>query len=129
MARDSAYDPLTPARRPGKKPDEAPKYRILVHKRFRNHYDQLVTMVGLQQAQQFWDHVATNPGGRCAVASTCYLRGRAAKPQGPGWSRTLHYELTGSARIDYQFNDSYSTCVGGDPHPVVAILTISYSSH
>jgi hypothetical protein len=61
MATTSAYDPLAPARRPGGRPDRKPKYRVLFHKRFRNHYEQLVTMVGLQQAQQFWDHVSAKP--------------------------------------------------------------------
>jgi hypothetical protein len=129
MATTSAYDPLAPAARPGGRPDKKPKYRVLVHKRFRNHYDQLVTMVGLQQAQQFWDHVSTSPGAKCPVAPTCYLKGKAGKPQGPGWSRTVHFEVSGAARIDYQFNDNYSTSSDGDRHPVVAILTISYSSH
>jgi hypothetical protein len=129
VATNSAYDPYMRARRPGGKPAEAPRYRILVHKRFETHYDQLISRVGLQQAQQFWDHVATNPGGRCAVASTCYLRGDAGRPQGAGWSRTIHYEVTSSARINYQFHDSYCTTPGADAHRVVAILTISYSSH
>jgi hypothetical protein len=129
MARTSAYDPLAPARRPGGRPESTPRYRVLVHKRFRSHYDQLVYMVGLQQAQQFWDHVALSPGAPCPVAATCQLKGKAGRPQGPGWSRTVHYEVTSSARIDYQYNDNYSTTVDGDRHPVVAILTISYSSH
>jgi hypothetical protein len=86
-------------------------------------------MVGLQQAQQFWDHVSSSPGAPCSVAPTCLLKGEAGKPNGPGWSRTVHYEVSSSARIDYQYNDSYSTTADGDRHRVVAILTISYSSH
>jgi hypothetical protein len=129
MATTSAYEPFEPARRPGGRPDQAPRYRVLVHGRFRRHYEELASRVGLQQARQFWDHVATSPGNPCAIASTCYLRGKAGRPQGPGWSRTIHYELTSSARIDYQFHDAYRTEAGGDPHPVVAILTVSYSSH
>lgn len=129
MAAASAYDPLQPARRPGGKPAEAPRYRVLVHKRFRHHYAELVPRVGLQQASQFWDHVAQNPGSPSAIASTCYLRGKAGRPKGPGWSRTVHYELSGSARIDYQYHDAYSTDTKDSPHRVVAILTISYSSH
>jgi len=129
MATASAYEPFRPARRPGGRPDEAPLYRVLVHRRFRRHYEDLADRVGLQQARQFWDHVAASPGSPSAVASTCYLRGKAGRPQGPGWSRTIHYELTSSARIDYQFHDAHCTEAGGDPHPVVAILTVSYSSH
>lgn len=85
--------------------------------------------VGLQQAQQFWDHVASRPGLTSAIAQTTILRGTAGKPKAPGWSRTYHYELTSSARIDYQFCDEYRTHPDGDPHPVVAILTINYGSH
>ena len=129
MATSSAYDPLEPARRPGGRPDQAPQYRVLVHKRFRAHYQQLVDRVGVQQATQFWDHVSARPGLPSPIASTCYLRGKAGRPQGSGWSRTIHYEVTGSARIDYQYHDAYCTEAGGDAHPVVAILTISYSSH
>jgi hypothetical protein len=129
MSTTSAYQPFRPARRPGGRPDQAPQYRVLVHRRFQRHYEELVDRVGIQQAQQFWDHVATSPGSPSAVASTCYLRGKAGRPQGPGWSRTIHYELTGSARIDYQFHDDFCTEADGDPHPVVAILTVSYSSH
>ena len=25
----------------------------------------------------------------------------------PGFSRTVHYEISGAGRIDYQFNDAY----------------------
>jgi hypothetical protein len=37
--------------------------------------------------------------------------------------------LTSSARIDYQYHDTYRTDIEDSPHRVVAILTISYSSH
>jgi hypothetical protein len=126
---NSAYDPLRPARRPGGKPEARPVYRVLVHKRFKRHYEQLVARVGAPQAQQFWDHISTNPGEPSPVAATCILRGRAGRPQDEGWSRTYHYEITSMARADYQFNDQYKTATDGDPHPVVAILTIDYSSH
>jgi hypothetical protein len=33
------------------------------------------------------------------------------------------------ARIDYQFHDAFDGGDDGDPHRVVAILTISYASH
>lgn len=85
--------------------------------------------VGIKQAQQFWDHVSQNPGIPDPIASTCILRGRAGKPQAPGWSRTVHYEVSSSARIDYQYCNEYRTSLEGDFHPVVAILTINYSSH
>lgn len=125
----SAYRPHTPARRPGGRPLTAPRYRVLVHRRFLRHYEQLVERVGLQQAQQFWDHVSREPGKPLGIAQTSFLKGKAGKPQGPGWSRTVHYEVTGCARIDYQYRNDYQTGPEGDPHAVVAILTISYSSH
>lgn len=129
MAPNSAYEPNMPARRPGGRPDTAPKYRVLVHCRFRGHYDELAARVGLKQAQQFWDHVSQNPGNPDPIASTCFLKGRAGRPKGAGWSRTVHYEVSSSARIDYQYCDAYKTEPDGDAHPVVAILTINYSSH
>ncbi|WP_155356357.1 hypothetical protein [Acrocarpospora macrocephala] len=86
-------------------------------------------MVGIKAAQQFWDHVSQTPGEPDPIAATCFLRGKAGKPRGDGWSRTIHYEISGAGRIDYQYNDTYKTFPDGDEHKVVAILTISYSSH
>lgn len=129
MTGKSAYDPLRPARRPKGKPDQAPVYRVLVHKSFYAHYTELVSRVGEQQAKQFWDHVAYQPGIPDPIAQTTILKGKAGKPRGEGWSRTIHYEVSSSARIDYQYNDAYTTDTGNDPHRVVAILTINYSSH
>lgn len=125
----SVYRPYQPARRPGGRPSDAPGYRILVHRQFRQHYAELVERVGLQQAQQFWDHIAQSPGKPCPVASITILRGKAGRPITDGWSRTHHYEITGAARADYQYNNNYTAGVEGDPHPVVAILTLNYSSH
>ena len=129
MAPNSAYEPYRPARRPGRRPDKAPAYRVLVHRHFAGHYAELVDRVGLKQAQQFWDHVAHDPGNADPIAPTCFLKGKAGKPKEPGWSRTIHYEVSSSGRIDYQYFDAYMTEPDGDPHPVVAILTINYSSH
>jgi hypothetical protein len=124
-----AYKPYEPARRPGNRPSDAPGYRVLVHRQFRQHYAELVERVGVQQAQQFWDHLAQTPGKPSPVASIVILRGKAGRPMADGWSRTHHYELTGAARADYQYHNSYVTGVDGDPHPVVAILTLNFSSH
>jgi len=129
MTGESAYDPLRPARRPGGKPDRAPTYRVLVHKAFHSHYNELVSRVGEQQAKQFWDHVAHQPGKPDPIAQTTILKGKAGKPRGSGWSRTVHYEVSSSARIDYQYHDEYTTTAEGDPHRAVAILTINYGSH
>lgn len=125
----SAYDPSQPARRPGKKPATKPLYRVLVHKRYKRHYDQLADKVGIQQAQQFWDHLAASPGEPSAIASITILRGKAGRSAGGGWSRVHHYELTGKARADYRYNDAYVTGPNDEPHRVVEIMTINYSSH
>jgi hypothetical protein len=99
-----------------------------VHRKFAEMWSSLPERVGLAAAQQFYDHAATTPGQPAAVNRTGVLRGRAGEPIAPGFSRTIHYEISGAGRIDYQFNDTY---VGnaGDPHPVVFIRTINLSSH
>jgi hypothetical protein len=125
----SAYQPLEPAKRPGSHPTLAPLYRVLVHRQFHKHYEELVERVGIQQAQQLWDHLSQSPGSPTALASTSFLKGKPGRPQGPGWSKTIHYELSSMARVNYQFHNSYTTTRQGDEHRVVAILTINYSSH
>ena len=69
------------------------------------------------------------PGEIPALNSSCILRGAAGKPQGEGWSRTIHYEVSSMARINYQFHTAYRTNPDGDAHRGVAILTINYTSH
>ncbi|MEV5703943.1 hypothetical protein [Actinoallomurus sp. NPDC052274] len=100
-----------------------------MHRQFLGHYQELTERVGIKQAQQFWDHVSQRPGQPDPIAQTTVLKGAAGRPKDPGWSRTIHYELTSSARIDYQYCDKYKASFDGDPHPVVVILTINYSSH
>ncbi len=124
-----AYQPFEPARRPGSRPAERPSYRVLVHHRLRERWAALPGRVGLENAQQFWDHVATNPGQPASVGSTSILRGKAGQPRAPGFSRTIHYEITGAGRIDLQFANTFKTKDGADPHPVVFILSINLSSH
>ena len=126
---NQAYQPLVPAARPGGKPSVKPKYRVLVHRKFRNHWRELVDRVGIQGAQQFWAHVSETPGSKSALASITILRGKAGRPKGDGWSRTHHYEVSGAGRIDYQYHNEFVGPTNGDKHRVVAILTISYSSH
>ena len=123
------YEPMEPARRPGGKPDEKSVYRVLIHRRYADAWSQIVERVGLQQAQQFWDHVSHSPGVKTALADTCFLRGKAGRPQKEGFSKTIHYELSSMARINYQYCNSYKTSPDSDPHPVVFILTVDYSSH
>ena len=34
------------------------------------------------------------------------MKGKHAAPKWPGYSKTIHHEITGAGRIDYQFNPS-----------------------
>ncbi len=124
-----AYSPYVPARRPGGRPTHLPRYRVLVHRKFVRKWSALPGEVGLESAQQFYDHVATSPGRPPAVNTSTVLRGRAGDPKLPGCSRTVHYEISSSGRIDYQFADEFTGGQDGDPHAVVFILTISLQSH
>lgn len=124
-----AYLPYRPARRPGSKPSDRPHYRVLVHRQFKELWEQLPERVGLESAQQFYDHVANTPGVAPAIGRTTILAGKAGSPSDDGFSRTIHYEISGAGRINYQFNDAYAGGSQGDPHPVVRILTIDLSSH
>jgi hypothetical protein len=125
----SAYQPYQPARRPGARPDVRPRYRVLVHRKFAEAWPALPDRVGLAAAQQFYDHVATTPGRPAAINRTGVLRGKAGEPIAPGLSRTIHYEISGAGRIDYQFHDAHTGGALGDPHPVVLIRAINLSSH
>ena len=124
-----AYHPLWVTSRPDGKPAVAPIYRVLVERRFYAMWCELPLRVGVEAATQFWDHVAMTPGSMPLVNGSCILRGAAGRPQGDGWSRTIHYEISSMARINYQYHNAYRTSPDADPHPVVAILTINYSSH
>lgn len=125
----SSYQPFRPARRPGGRPADRPRYRVLVHRQFLELWSQLQSRAGLENAQQFYDHVAQTPGRQPRIGRATILAGKAGKPKGEGFSRTIHYEISGAGRIDYQFNDAYVDGVFHDPHPVVFILTIDLSSH
>ena len=124
-----AYSPFQPAARPGGKPEDKPAYRVLVHHKFAGLWDQLAERLGLESAQQFYDHVAATPGLPPQVNSASILKGKAGKPKFEGASRTVHYEISGASRIDYQYANEFTGGAHGDAHPVVFILTIDLSSH
>jgi hypothetical protein len=124
-----AYQPFVPARRPGGKPPEQPRHRVLVHRQFHALWEQLPERVGLASAQQFYDHVASHPGQPPSVGRTTILAGKAGLPKSEGFSRTVHYEISGAGRINYQFHDAFAGGAHGDPHPVVYVLIIDLSSH
>jgi hypothetical protein len=89
----------------------------------------LVDVVGMANAQQFWDHVSRTPGQPPAVGSSTVLRGKHHRAKWDGYSRTIHYEISGAGRIDYQYCPATTEGIDGDPHPVVKILTIDLTSH
>ncbi|MPZ88730.1 MAG: hypothetical protein GEU81_11785 [Nitriliruptorales bacterium] len=100
-----------------------------MHRKFKDLWDALPERVGLKSTQQFYDHVANSPGKPAVINQTGVLRGKAGKPIAEGFSRTIHYEISGAGRIDYQFNDAYNYGIHGDAHPVVFIRAINLSSH
>lgn len=124
-----AYQPFAPARRPGGHPAAKPKYRVLVHRQFQQEFEKLAERCGLESARQFWDHVATTPGSFPLVNRSSVLKGKAGEPDNAGFSRTIHYEISGAARINYQYSDTHQTTPQDKPHKVVRIKTISYGSH
>lgn len=124
-----AYHPFWVTSRPGGKPLVAPEYRILVHRSFWDKWEDIVSRVGLESAVQFWDHIAWTPGQTPSVNRSSFLRGRFGAPMGEGWSKTIHYEISSMARINYQYHNEFQRAVGTDLHKVVAIRSINYSSH
>src|SRR3546814_17082107 len=129
MAGEKAYRPFAPGRRPGGKPPAKPKFRVLVHHQFLDRWNGLVDAVGLESAQQFYDHVSQNPGPIPAVNTSGILRGKAARPREDGFSRTVHYEICGAGRLPYQWNGTYSGGHNGAPPPAVWIHTTARPSH
>ncbi len=124
-----AHHPWMPARRPGCQPSFTPRYFVLVHHRLDAIWGSLPQRVGIESAQQFWDHVALDPGRPPRVNSTTMLRGKRGTPLAAGFSRTIHYEISGAGRIDFQFNPDWSRGASGDAHAIVVILRIDLGSH
>jgi hypothetical protein len=112
------------ARRPGGTPKTKPTYRVLVHREFLDEWNSLADRIGLNSAQQFWDHVATSPGQHPSVGRSSVMKGRHFGPKWPGYSPTIHYEISGAGRLNYQFNPAAQDGSKGDQHPVVKILSI-----
>jgi hypothetical protein len=127
--KPGAYRPYVSARAPGGRPEVRPAYRLLVHRRYLDDWYNLPERVGLQSAKQFWEHVTTTPGTPPAVGSTTVLRGKHHGPISPGYSRTIHYEISGAGRINFQFADMTTEGDQGDPHAVVKIISIDLGSH
>jgi hypothetical protein len=114
-ALPGAYRPHVPARRPGTRPSVKPVFRVLVHRKYLETWDELPSRVGLANARQFWDHVAMTPGEPPKVGSSSVMKGKHAAPKWPGYSKTVHYEITDAGRIDSQFNPRATEGARGDP--------------
>jgi len=108
---------------------DRPAFRVLVHRQYLGIWNELPDRLGLPNAQQFWDHVAMTPGQPPKVGSSSVMKGKHAGPKWPGYSKTIHYEISGAGRIDYQFNPAATEGARGDPHGVVKILSIDLGSH
>lgn len=123
MPNTSAYKPYEPARRPGGKPSTAPKFRVLVHRKYADDWDRLIEAVGLQNAQRAWDHLANTPDQTPRIGQCTKLKGLDKKIK-DGWSAFYHYEASSKARIDYQFHLGYASSDNRSPTPVTKILKI-----
>jgi hypothetical protein len=124
-----AHHPWMPARRPGGRPPFAPRFRVLIHYQLHDVWERLRDRVGTASAQQFWDHVAVEPGRPPRINSATVLRGARGRPLESGFSRSIHYEVSGAARIDYQFNPRWIGPAGGDEYGIVVIVQITLGSH
>lgn len=124
-----AYRPFVAARAPDGRPVDAPRFRVLIHRKHAEMWARLPEVVGLEAVQQSWDHISATPDKPPAVGSSVLLRGHHHRGKWPGYSRTAHYEISGAGRIDYQYHAASTEGAQGDPHPVVKILHIALGSH
>ncbi|MEV0075550.1 hypothetical protein AB0H58_03980 [Nocardia neocaledoniensis] len=124
-----AYRPFVAARSPGGRPAVKPRYRVLVHRQYLDAWNGLADRVGMTSAQQFWAHVSSTPGTPPSVGTSTVLRGKHHGPKWAGYSRTIHYEISGAGRIDYQYCNDTTEGDRGDAHSIVKILTIDLGSH
>ncbi|MFF1818493.1 hypothetical protein ACFVWG_14425 [Kribbella sp. NPDC058245] len=123
------YRPYVAARAPEGRPDQAPQWRLLVHRKHQQMWRDLADRCGLQNAQQAWDHLTQQPDRPPKLGTVTAMKGKhfAAKPDGT--SGVYHYEITGAGRIDYRFNRTYRVSPGSDAHAVVFIISIDLGSH
>lgn len=122
-----AYAPLVPIGSPSGKPDLKPRFRVLLHKGDWKIWQDAIERAGAQNIKELWDHLAYRPDHPPLLGTVTRLRGKHLSGS-QGWSAVHHYELTGAARVDYQFNPAY-VGLEGDPHGVVKIIRITLSSH
>lgn len=123
-----AYRPYVAARAPQDRPVDAPAWRLLVHRQYEDVWRSLPDRVGLESVQRFYDHMTHTPDQPPKVGTSGFLKGRHNKGK-DGWSRPVHYEISGAGRIDYQYNATFAGGAEGDTHKVVRILAINLGSH
>lgn len=123
-----AYSPLITTGRPGGKPTQRPRFRVLINKSDWKQWTDMLDQVGMQSGQRLWDHLAFRADRPPEVGKVTRLKGRHMKGQ-DGWSGVHHYEVSGAGRVDFQFHPAFTEGKAGDPHPVVRIIRISMSSH
>jgi hypothetical protein len=102
---------------------------VLVHRQYLQEWTTLANRVGIDSAKQFWDHVSMTPGAHPSVGSSTVLKGKHHAAKWDGYSRTIHYEISGAGRINYQYASATAEGDDGDSHAVVKILTIDLGSH
>jgi hypothetical protein len=102
--KPGAYGPHVAARRPGGRPPRQPQFRVLVHRQYLEVWNNPAERIGLENAQQFWDHLALTPGEHPRVGTSSVMKGKHNGPKWPGYSKTIHYGISGTGRIDYQYN-------------------------
>lgn len=127
--RPRAYRPFVSARFLGAgKPPQRPAWRVLVHRKHIDAWNRIGDVCGPSNAAELWEHLSMRPDQPPRLGTVTPMKGRQYGPK-DGMSRVLHYEITGGGRIDYRHNDQYRTNDGGDPHPVVQIISIDLGGH
>jgi hypothetical protein len=98
--KPSSYRPFVSARRPGGPPAGKPKWRVIVHRKHLQLWNDLVDRCGLQAAQQCWDHLAFNADRPSPFGNITMMKGKLRHGK-DGWSGVHHYEITGAGRVDF----------------------------
>lgn len=128
--KPGAYQPLVAARFPGSgRPDQAPVWRVLVHRKHLAEWKRIRLVCGEANAQELWEHLSQQPDQKPQLGTVTPMKGRHNGPLADGTSRIFHYEITGGGRLDYRFNARYMTSADADPHKVVQIISIDLGGH
>jgi len=83
---------------------------------------------GLQKASRAWDYLAHTPNHPPRIGQCAKLKG-TDKFAKNGWSAVYHYEVSSAGRIDFQYNQAFTSGGREDSHPVVRIIRLDLSSH